>query len=234
MIQNGALPTPFAIPSSGLFAACYLAEVVSVEDKLGLGRVRIRLLNFDGIEGQDGPIWARVAVPFAGADRGAFMIPDVGDEVIVNFINGDPRFAVVTGGLWNGNALPPEVLGGDHVDRWTIVGKAGTRIAIVEESASTATILFTTPGGVSGELTDSGGGSIELSAGGATVTINGEGVSISTSGTVKVEATSVEITAGTVSVDAATSSFSGIVKCDTLVATTVTGATYSLGAGNVW
>ncbi|HEU4386674.1 MAG TPA: phage baseplate assembly protein V [Blastocatellia bacterium] len=219
---------------SGVYNASYLAEVVSVSDPQGLSRVQIRLLNFDGVADQDGPIWARVAVPFAGADRGAFMLPDVGDEVVISFINGDPRLPVVVGGLWNGNAKAPETLGGDRVDRWTIVGKAGTRIAIIEESASSATIKLTTPGGVSGEFTDSGGGKIEFKAAGTTVTIDTGGVSIQTPSKVKVQASQVEVTSGMVKVDAAMSQFSGIVKCDVLQATTVIGTTYTPGAGNIW
>jgi hypothetical protein len=72
---------PFDIAQPGVFHGTYLAEVISVQDPDSMARVQVRLLNFDGIGEQDGPIWARVAVPFAGADRGAFFIPDVGDEV---------------------------------------------------------------------------------------------------------------------------------------------------------
>lgn len=225
----------FDIPTPGLFHATYLAEVVSVEDPEGLSRVQIRLLNFDGVGDQDGPIWARTAVPFAGNNRGAFFIPDVGDEVLVTFINGDPRLPVVVGGLWNGSDAPPEQLGGSQVDRWTIVGKAGTRIAIIEESASEATISFTTPGGVSGELTDSGGGKVEFSAAGSTITMDSSGISIQTSGKVEVQAASkVDVTSGMVTVNSALADFSGVVKCQVLQATTVIASTYTPGAGNVW
>lgn len=44
-------------------------------------------------------IWTRVASLDAGSDRGAFFRPEIGDEVIVGFINGDPRDAVVLGML---------------------------------------------------------------------------------------------------------------------------------------
>src|SRR5262245_53713099 len=125
----------FDIATPGVFNASYLATVIAVDDSEKLGRVQVRLFAFDGPSGQDGPLWARVAVPFAGGKRGSFMLPDVGDEVIVTFVNGDPRLAIVFGGLWNGRDAPPEQLGGKTVDRWTIVGKAGTRIAIVEASA---------------------------------------------------------------------------------------------------
>src|SRR5262249_11497241 len=126
--------------------ASYLAKVVSVQDPDKRNRVQVRLLSFDGVGEQNGPVWARVAVPFAGSKRGAFMIPDVGDEVLVNFINGDSRFPVIVGGLWNGADSAPETLGGagDAVDRWTIVGKKGTRIAIEEEASGQPTIKLTT------------------------------------------------------------------------------------------
>jgi uncharacterized protein involved in type VI secretion and phage assembly len=164
------------------------------------------------------------------------MLPDVGDEVLVSFINRDPRFPVVVGGLWNGNAGPPETLGGsgDRIDRWTIVGKAGSRIAIVEESPGQAVISFATPNGVSGELTDKGGGKIEFKGAGTTITVDSSGVSVQTPAKVKVQASQVEVTAGMVTVDAAMSKFSGIVKCDVLQATTVIASTYTPGAGNIW
>jgi len=214
--------------------ASTLAEVIAVDDPDRLNRVQIRLLSFDGIGDHDGPIWARVAAPFAGADRGAFFIPDVGDEVLVTFVNGDPRWPIVVGGLWNGSAPAPETLGGsgDRVDRWTIVGKAGTRIAIVEEASGHPTISLTTPGGVSGTLSDSGGG--EFKAAGTTITVDPTGVSIQTPAKVTVRASQVQVTAGQVKVDAAIADFSGIVKCDVLQANTVVAQTYTPGAGNVW
>ena len=216
--------------------ASTLAEVIAVDDPDRLNRVQIRLLSFDGIGDHDGPIWARVAAPFAGADRGGFFIPDVGDEVLVTFVNGDPRWPIVVGGLWNGSAPAPETLGGsgDRVDRWTIVGKAGTRIAIVEEASGHPTISLTTPGGVSGTLSDSGGGEIEFKAAGTTITVDPTGVSIQTPAKVTVRASQVQVTAGQVKVDAAIADFSGIVKCDVLQANTVVAQTYTPGAGNVW
>ncbi|MBW4484551.1 MAG: hypothetical protein KME14_18620 [Tildeniella torsiva UHER 1998/13D] len=230
------LPTLFDLPTPGRTEGCHLAEVVSVQDPQSLGRVQVRLLSRDGVGQQDGPMWARVATPVAGNNRGAFLLPDVGDEVLVDFVQGDSRFPIVMGGLWNGNAPPPETLGGSgaQVDRWTLVGKAGTRIAIVEETPDQATISFTTPGGVSGTLTDGGGGQVEFQSAGTTVTIDPQGVSVQTPSTVKVQASQVEITSGQVTVNAALSNFAGIVKCDVLQATTVIASTYTPGAGNIW
>lgn len=214
----------------------YLAEVVSVQDPESLSRVQIRLLSFDQVGNQDAEIWARVAVPFAGENRGAFMIPDVGDEVLINFINGDTRFPVVIGSLWNGSTRVSEQLGGsgDSIDRWSITGKEGTRIAIEEESAATAKVLITTPGGVSGELTDEGGGKIEFKSSGTTLTIDPQGVTINTSMDLTVQATRVSISAALVSVDAPMSIFSGVVQADTVITNSIISASYTPGAGNIW
>jgi uncharacterized protein involved in type VI secretion and phage assembly len=218
--------------------ALYLATVVNVADPQSRNRVQLRLYNADGIADQDGPIWARVAVPFAGGNRGAFFIPDVGDEVVLAFMAGDPRFPIVLGSLWNGQDTAPETIGGSgqSVDRWTITGKAGTKIAIVEQPASAATIKFSTPGGLSGTLTDQDGSIEFINSDQTSVRIDSSGVTINApTGQVQITAASqVTVTAPSVTVNAAMSTFSGIVECQTLMATTVDSAAYTLGAGNVW
>jgi uncharacterized protein involved in type VI secretion and phage assembly len=227
---------PFEIPPAAAHAS-YLARVVAVDDPLALGRVQVRLVNFDGAPDHDAPVWARVAVPFAGGNRGAFLLPDVGDEVLVTLVNGDARHPVVVGGLWNGRDAPPETLGGagDRVDRWTLVGKAGTRIAIVEERAGGAVISLTTPGRAqSVEITESSGGGITLSAAGSTIVLDTKGITLRTAAKVTVEAASMTVKAGTVKVDTAIATFTNLVKCNTLIATTVVSKTYTPGAGNVW
>ena len=213
-----------------------LAKVTSVNDPDNLNRIEIELLSHSGSPQQEGTLWARVATPFAGPDKGAFFLPDVGDEVVVSFVNGDNRYPVILGSLWNGVHPAPENLGGagDSVDRWTITGKEGTRIAIVEESPGQALISFKTPGGTEGELTDKGGGKIEFKTAGTTVKIDTQGVSVDTPLNVKVQATLVNISAGMVTVDAAMSKFSGVVQADTVISNSVISASYTPGAGNIW
>lgn len=222
------------VPTGKLWGT-YLAEVVSVKDEQRLGRVQVRLLGFDGVGAQDAPVWARVAVPFAGSERGAFFIPNKGDEVVVQFVGGDPRLPLVTGGLWHGKAKPPEKLGGsgEEVDRWTFVGKQGTRVAIVEETAG-ATISLTTPKNQqSVTVTAQSGGKIELRTATATVTLDTQGVTVRSS-KVTVHAATVEVNAASLTVNAAISTFNGLVKAPIVQAATVLGTVYSPGAGNVW
>lgn len=222
---------PFATPLAW-WAGAQLAKVVSVQDPNSLSRVQVQLLGPDAAN--DAPVWARVALPFAGDNYGAFMIPDVDDEVLVVLLAGDPRSPVVIGSLWNGATSIPETIGGANVDRWTLTGRNGTRIAIVEQASGQEKVEIETPSGVKATLTDASGGSIKLEASGNTVTMDTQGVTIQAGSKVKVSAAQVEVSAGMVKVDAGMSKFSGVVKCDSLIATTVVGNTYTPGAGNVW
>ena len=220
----------FGVPMHAL-AMPYLGRVTDVNDPQNLARVKVELYALD--TSSDVALWARVASPFAGDKRGGFFIPQEGDEVLVVFVNGDARHPVVVGGLWNGSASPPESLNG-KVDRWTITGKAGTRIAIIEESDATATIECKTPQGVKLTMTDESGGQVKIECAGNTVTIDTQGVSIEAAAKVKVQAAQVEVSAGMVKVDAAMSQFSGVVKCDTLITNSVVSTSYTPGAGNIW
>ena len=51
--------------------------------------------------------WLRVAQPWAGNRWGAISIPRVGNEVVVGFLEGDPDRPLVTGGVYDGENMPP-------------------------------------------------------------------------------------------------------------------------------
>ncbi|MCY7421143.1 MAG: type VI secretion system tip protein VgrG, partial [Chitinophagaceae bacterium] len=69
-----------------------IGVVTSLEDPDGDNRVQIKLPVISTSE--DG-IWARVSTLDAGNNRGSFFLPEVGDEVIVGFINNDPTHPVI-------------------------------------------------------------------------------------------------------------------------------------------
>ncbi len=220
-----------------LGTGAFVATVINVQDPNSLNRIQVRVFDTDGISDQDGAVWARVVVPFAGDNRGCFFIPDVGDEVLVVYLGGDSRYPVVLGGLWNGHDTAPDSFGGSgtSVDRWTITGKARTKIAIIEDSTG-PTIQFTTPGQLTGKMTDSDG-SIEFSDINQTsIRIDSSGVTINAP-TAQVQVTaaaSMTLTAPMLTVDAAMATFSGVVQCQVMQATTVVATTYTPGAGNIW
>jgi uncharacterized protein involved in type VI secretion and phage assembly len=213
-------------------AGAQLAKVVSVQDPQSLGRVQIQLYGSD----PDGAalVWARVSSPFAGTNYGAFLIPDVDEEVMVLFVGGDARYPVVVGSLWNGSHSLPETLSSDAIDRWTFTGKAGTRIAIVEESSGQEMVEIETPGGAKATLTDANGGEITLTVSTHTITMGSAGVSIETSGEFSVDASSISMTAGSVTVTSGSSDFSGTINCLSVSTPSVKSGSYTPGAGNIW
>lgn len=85
-------------PSAGLLAAVHGLQtgiVTQLEsDPDGENRIKVRMPI---ISSSDDGIWARIATLDAGKERGSFFLPEIGDEVIVGFINDDPRDAVVLG-----------------------------------------------------------------------------------------------------------------------------------------
>jgi uncharacterized protein involved in type VI secretion and phage assembly len=78
--------------------------VTNIQDPDKLGRVKVR---FPWLSQEDESFWARIAVMMAGKARGTFFLPEVGDEVLVAFEQGDVRFPYVLGALWNGVDTPP-------------------------------------------------------------------------------------------------------------------------------
>jgi Rhs element Vgr protein len=71
-------------------------------DPDGEDRIQVKLPVIDPA---DEGIWSRISTLDAGENRGSFFRPEIGDEVLVAFINGDPRDAVVIGML-NSSAKP--------------------------------------------------------------------------------------------------------------------------------
>ncbi len=79
--------------------------VTNNKDTEGMGRVKVK---FPWRGDSDESYWARVSTLMAGKDRGAFFLPEVGDEVLVAFDHGDINHPYVIGALWNGVDTPPE------------------------------------------------------------------------------------------------------------------------------
>ena len=230
-------PTGYAAPllrrAMGWLNAPQLAVVVSVDDPEGMNRVQVRLVAMDDAEQQDAPLWARVVCPFAGADRGAFLIPDVDDEVLVVFQNGDPSYPLVLGGLWNGSSTAPAQIGGDGNRLKVIRSKNGVTITLDDRSGQEK-FIAETPGGQRITLSDGPGRVLVEDANGNSVELASAGMTVVAAAKVKVQAATVEIEAGMVDVKSAIAKFSGIVQCQTLITTSVVSSSYTPGAGNVW
>ena len=78
------------------------------------GRVKVQF-HWDRLGGSDenSSCWVRVAQVWAGATWGAMYIPRIGQEVVVDFVEGDPDRPIVTGRVYNAVNMPPYDLPGD-------------------------------------------------------------------------------------------------------------------------
>ncbi len=99
-------------PAAGLIPGVnglQIGVVMQLEsDPDGEDRIKIQLPMVDGHDG----MWARVACLDAGNERGSFFRPELQDEVIVGFLNDDPRCAIVLGML-NSSAKPAPLKAAD-------------------------------------------------------------------------------------------------------------------------
>jgi uncharacterized protein involved in type VI secretion and phage assembly len=153
---------------------------------------------------------------------------------VVAFEAGDPRRPYALGALWNGRDNPPESM--DSAGRNDIRmfrSRSGHQIRM-EDVAGRETIVIRTPGGQKVTLGD-GPASVEIAdSSGNTVTLGTSGITVSASAKVTITAASAEISAGTLTVNAGMSTFSGVVKADTVITNSVVSAAYTPGAGNIW
>ena len=81
------------------------AIVTNNQDPEGLGRVK---LKYPWLSAENESDWARIAVPMGGSAMGTYFLPEVDDQVLVAFEQGDRDRPFVLGTLWHKNAKPPE------------------------------------------------------------------------------------------------------------------------------
>lgn len=110
-------PELIETPAAGMMPGVHglqIGVVVQLEsDPDGEDRILVKMPVTDN---NDKGTWARMASLDAGNDRGYFFRPEIGDEVIVGFINDDPRFAVVLGMLHSSNKpAPVQVKDTNHI-----------------------------------------------------------------------------------------------------------------------
>jgi uncharacterized protein involved in type VI secretion and phage assembly len=90
--------------STGVIRGAVVGLVTNNKDPDNRGRIKVRFPWLgDDIESN----WARVACFYAGPGRGGYIMPEVGDEVLLMFERGDPASPYMVGALWNGEDTPP-------------------------------------------------------------------------------------------------------------------------------
>lgn len=195
------------------------------------GRIKVQLSLPGTTLAKNSTAWARMATFMAGEQRGAWFIPDKGDEVLVAFEGGDPARPVVIGALWNQGARPPEKMDAAN-DFKSITSRKGVKLTLNDRDGQES-ISIETPGGQAVTLKD-GLGSITITdSSGNAITLEAVGIRVTSANKVSIDASTIEMNAGMLTVNAGLSKFSGVVQCDTLIANSVVSASYTPGAGNI-
>jgi len=117
-------------------SALVIGTVTNVQDPDSKGKIRVK---FTGLSDQDESAWARLVSVGGGPKRGMVFIPEVGDEVLVGFENGDIRQPVVFGGLFGAKLDIPtwDVADGKVVAR-RITSREGHYVELADGTADTS------------------------------------------------------------------------------------------------
>lgn len=121
-----------------------LGTVSTVDDPERLGRVRVRLPAFGGIETG----WLQVLGVGAGPRKGLCILPDTDDRVLVALVRGDLGQAVVLGGLY-GDANPDPGVEDGGVRRFSLQTAGGQRVFLDDKRRTL-------------QISDAGGSRLEL------------------------------------------------------------------------
>lgn len=80
------------------------------------GRVKVQFhWDREGKRNENSSCWVRVSYPWAGKGWGAIHIPRIGQEVVVDFLEGNPDCPIIIGRVYNAEAMPPFGLPGQAV-----------------------------------------------------------------------------------------------------------------------
>jgi type VI secretion system secreted protein VgrG len=112
------------------------------------GRVKVQFFwDRKGTKDEKSSCWIRVAQTIAGKGWGAQYIPRMGQEVLVDFLEGDPDRPLVTGAVYNAQNMPPYALPDNmtksgYLARSTKEGDAVSNELWIEDKKDSEDIYF--------------------------------------------------------------------------------------------
>ncbi len=124
--------------SKNSWSGVYPAIVTGNKDEqtnMHYGLVKVK---FPWLDDKLESYWARVISMGAGANRGILWLPEMNDEVMVVFEQGDFNRPYVIGGVWNGQDAPPEPIANvsknGKIEVRTIKTRAGHIVRLTDEA----------------------------------------------------------------------------------------------------
>lgn len=189
-INRDVSPPPAAAQRPGV-SGLEIAKVMKTnEDPDGERRVQVSLpLRKDGAQG----VWVRVASPYASKGIGIEFLPEIGDEVVLGFLGGDPDSPILLGSL-HSSANPSPIVPDEKNTLKTIVTQAKHKLTFDDDKKI---ITVETPGrhtlvlsddAKTITLTDSNENKIEMAEGGITMT-SPKDIKMTATGSVEISGT---------------------------------------------
>ncbi len=174
------------LPASGLLAAVNGLQIGIVsqlqDDPDGEDRILVQLPI---INDEEQGIWCRIASLDAGENRGFFFRPEIGDEVIIGFINDDPNDAVVLGML-HSSAKPAPLTASDDNHEKGLVTRSEMKVLFDDDKKS---IRIETPAGKVISLDEDAGSIVVEDDNSNTITIDSNGIVIESGSDINIKAT---------------------------------------------
>ncbi len=205
--------------------ALHLARVLDDDDPEGRARLKVHLVGLD-VE-----MWAPCLIPGGGPGYGAVLLPKAGEIVAVAFMGGEPDSPIVLGALWSGERQRPAAAG-PAGGAYALITAAGGQVSVTDVPQPQA--VLAAAGAARVVVTGGPDGSVVVERGTDRIRLEPSRIRISSSGTVEISASTATVSAASVTVNSAVTSVSGMLKCDSVKASTVIANSYTNGAGNTW
>lgn len=161
--------------ASGLIpgVAGLMNGVVKQLDQDPNGEYRI-MLTLPLMQNDGEGIWARMSTFYATNGKGIFFVPEIGDEVIVGFLNNDPRFPIVLGSLYSSSRTSPDDLTAENYTK-AIITNSECKIQFDDQNK---VITITTPGNNQMVYSDQDKGITITDQSSNKITMNTDGITI--------------------------------------------------------
>lgn len=142
------LPSPWfadrrdlaAPPASGLLPGIeglHLGVVKKLDaDPNGERKIQV---SIPLLQAETDGVWARLSNFYASSGFGDFFIPEIGDEVVLAYLNGDPSYPVILGSLYSSSRPPPYDLTAENNTK-AIVTRSKLRL-IFDDDKKSVTII---------------------------------------------------------------------------------------------
>jgi Rhs element Vgr protein len=182
-------------PANGQMPAIHglqLAKVVKISEDPA-SQYRIQVKPASNASDQKG-IWARLASYYATSGAGSVFCPEVGDEVVLGFLESDPRYPIVLGSVFSKSNVPPLTQADEKNNVKALYTRSKLQLNFDDDKKI---IKITTPGnnmitisdeGKSIEIKDQNSNSVKLDSSGITLD-SPKDITLKATGNINLQAT---------------------------------------------